>query len=149
MTTKNKMEIRKASIADKEQIVNIFAEEYAKPPYNEEWKKEVATKRIDNYFKDHEIFVIEIKDKLIGFAIITEYVWFTGLRGLLHELVISEDYQGKGYGKKLIQHVEEYFKKKGAKSISLMASPKSKAFQIYKRLKYQEEDFVSMYKELE
>ena len=42
----------------------------------------------------------------------------------------------------------DYFKKKGAKEVSLMSSDKSKAFEIYKHMGYKEEGYVSMYKEL-
>ena len=142
------MGIRKVTINDLKRIVEIFREGYSKPPYNEKWTKKIATKRINNYFKDHKIFVLEINNKIQGFIIITFYIWHTGLRGYLHELVVAKEFQRRGYGRKLMEFAEKYFKKKGANEASLMTSPKSKAFKIYKKLNYKEEGFVSMYKKL-
>jgi ribosomal protein S18 acetylase RimI-like enzyme len=141
--------IIKANKKDIPRIVKIFREEYSKFPWNEKWSHKIATKRISDYFKSHRIFVLKINRKVEGFVIFTHYMWHTGLRGFLHEIVISKEFQGKGYGKKLMNFVENHFKKKGAKEINLMTSSKSKAYKIYKKRNYQQEkNFVSMYKKL-
>jgi ribosomal protein S18 acetylase RimI-like enzyme len=127
----------------------MFIKEYSKRPYNEKWSKKTATQKIKDYFKGHEIFLLEIDKKIIGFIVITTYLWDKGTRGYIDEIVIDSKFQGKGYGKKLMEFVEDYFRKKGIKEVTLMSSTKSKAFNIYKKLKYKEEkDFVSMRKKL-
>jgi ribosomal protein S18 acetylase RimI-like enzyme len=142
------MAIRKATIDDLKRIVEIFREEYSKSPYNEKWSESMAIERINNYFKDREIFVLEINNQVQGIIIITFYIWHTGLRGFIDEVVVASEFQGEGYGKKLMEFAENYFKKKGAKEVSLMTSPKAKAFKIYKKLNYKREGFVTMYKKL-
>lgn len=142
------MKIRRATKKDKERIKEIFKAEYAKFPWNEKWIEELATKRISNYINHDEVSVLEIDKKVQGFFILSSYVWHTGLRGFIHEIVISSEFQGKGYGKKLIDFIEEYFKKKGAKDVQLVTSPKSKAYQIYKKMNYEDEGFITMYKRL-
>jgi len=144
----NNLNIRKAAAKDKKRIKGIFRAEYAKFPWNEKWTEELATKRINNYLNYEKVFVLEIDKKVQGFFILSSYVWHTGLRGFIHEIVISSEFQGKGYGKKLINFVEEYFKKKGARDVQLITSPKSIAYQIYKKLNYKDEGFLTMYKEL-
>jgi len=143
------MRIRKATIEDTKKIVEIFREEYAKEPYDENWNKEAATKRIKNYFKDHELFVLEINGVVEGLMILTSYVWHNGMRGFLHELVVSHEQQGKGYGRKLIEFAEDFFRKRGMKEVNLMSSKKPIAYKIYKKMGYTEENgFVSMFKEI-
>ncbi len=142
------MKIRKATKKDSERIKEIFKVEYAKPPFSEKWSEELTTKRIDNYFNDHEIFVLEIDKEVQGFVILSTYIWHTGLRGLIGEIVVSSEFQGHGYGKMLMNFAEEHLKREGAKEIQLMTSPESKVYQIYKKMGYKDEDFVSMYKEL-
>jgi len=141
--------IVKATKKNVPRIVRIFREEYGKSPWNEKWSENAAIKRINNYFKDHKIFVLKINNNIEGFVVLTSYIWHTGLRGFLHEIVVSNEFQGKGYGRKLMDFTEDYFKKIRAKEINLMTSDKSKAYKIYKKLKYhQEKNFVSMYKKL-
>ena len=80
------------------------------------------------YYEAH----IEKNKKVIGFLVLTFYVWYTGPRGYINEIVVSEESQRKGYGKILMDFAENYFKEKGAKEISLMTSPKARAYEFYK-----------------
>lgn len=142
------MGIRKANAKDIPRIAELFMREYAKEPYNEKWNNKTSIKRIKTYLKENEIFVLEINNEIKGFTIISLYFWDTGLRGQIHEIVVDSNYQGKGFGGRLINFAEEYFKKRGAKRASLFSSDKSKAFKVYKHLGYKEEHFVSLYKKL-
>ncbi len=141
--------IKKATSKNAKRIIELFREEYAKPPYHENWSEKRAEQRIKKYFEGHKIFVLEINKKIQGFIIISFYMWHTGLRGYIDEIVVSFKYQGKGHGKELMKFAENYFKRKGAKEVSLRSSKKSRVFRIYKKLNYKEEKgFVSMYKKL-
>lgn len=159
--------IRKATSKDTKRIMELFREEYAKPPYHENWTEKRAKQRIKDYSKSHKTFVLEInrkiqqvkiftfntsqrhRDYMRGFIIITFSMWHTGLRGYGDEIVVSFQYQGKGHGKELVEFAENYFKQKGAREASLRSSKKSRAFKIYRKLNYKEEKgFVSMYKQL-
>ena len=142
----DKMEIRKATKKDIKIISKIFREGYSEEPYNENWSEKIANERMKNDLKTEEIFVLEDNNQIIGFVTLTSYLWHTGLRGFIHEIVIGEEFRGKGYGKKLMEFAELRFKEIGAKEIQLITSPKSKAYQIYKKLNYIDEGFITMYK---
>lgn len=142
------MKIRKANQSDVKKIARIFKKEYSKSPYNEKWSYKIAIKRIKKDLESEEIFVLEVNKKIAGFITLNSYLWHTGLRGFIHEIVISSEFQGRGYGKNLLNFAERHFKKKGAKEIQLISSPKSKAFKIYKKLNYMEEGYVTMYKRI-
>ena len=142
------MKIRKTTKKDIKEIVKIFIKEYSKQPYNENWTIVQATKRINAYFKNDNIFVLEINKQIEGFIIIGFYYWHVGLRGHINEIAVMEEYQGKGYGKMLMKFGEDYIKSKNAKEISLLTSTKSLAFKMYKNLSYKEEGYVTMYKKI-
>jgi len=56
--------IVKATKKNVPRIVRIFREEYGKSPWNEKWSENAAIKRINNYFKDHKIFVLKINNNI-------------------------------------------------------------------------------------
>lgn len=142
------MKIRKASKKDIDSIKKIFSEGYKISPYNEKWPSKMLNKRINDYMKCSEVFVLEIDKKIRGFIILDFYAWHTGLKGYIAEIVMATNFRGKGYGKKLMDFAENYSKKKGAKEVCLLASPKSGAFKMYKKRNYKDEGFITMYKEL-
>ena len=142
------MKIRKATVKDFKKVVDIFREEYGKPPYSERWSKQAAFKKIKEYYGKGYFFILEIDKEIQGFLIGNSYLWHDGIRGSIDELVISSKSQGKGYGSKLINYFEKFLNKKGIKKISLFSAKKSKAFKIYKKLGFKEEDFVSMVKKI-
>ena len=142
------MKIRKAKPSDLRKIADIFKIEFRKKPYNEKWTKQGALKEIKIYLKTSLIFVITEKNEIEGFLVGMIDSWWDGKRSFIKEVIVSGKSQGKGYGKALTSHFENYSKKRKIKTISLMANTKSKAFKIYKKLKYREHGFVSMEKKL-
>jgi ribosomal protein S18 acetylase RimI-like enzyme len=50
------------------------------------------------------------------------------------EIAIKKDFQGKGIGTLVIKNIMEIYKKRGYKSFMLIASKKSRAIKIYKKL---------------
>jgi len=142
------MKIRRARQRDLKRISEIFRKEFAKKPYNERWTEKTALKRITNYFKDNYFFVLE-EDKIIaGFLIGEIYLWDKGMKGGLSEVIVLSEYQGKGYGKKLISYFENFLKQNKIKKIQLMSVKSSKAFKVYNKLGYKEQNFVAMEKKL-
>jgi len=144
----DQLKLRKAKKIDLNQISKIFMTEFNKEPYYEKWTYKSAVKKINEYFKKSIIFIIEQNNKLIGFIIISLKLWSDGKRGHINEIVISNEYQGRGYGKLLINKAESYFKYMGIKIITLESLNISKAFNIYKKMGFKEDGIVSMEKEL-
>ena len=141
------MKIRKAEKKDLKKISEIFKIEYAKKPYNEKWGSKAIVK-IKDYFSRNFIFVIEDSKKIAGFVIASPYLWHDGVRCAIDEIVVSSEYQGKGYGIKLLDYLEDFAGKRGIKAITLFSATKSKAFKFYKKRGFKEEDFVSMIKKI-
>ncbi|MDO8528821.1 MAG: GNAT family N-acetyltransferase [Nanoarchaeota archaeon] len=144
------MKIREANEKDMNKIMKIFMEEYKKPPYNENWTEEYARKKLEYYFKGNNIDVAEDENgEIIGFIISSSYCWYDGLRGSVDEIVVSLKFQGTGIGKKLMEKAMGRLKEMGIKKVSLMSSTKSKAFEIYKKWGFEDEEgYVFMIKDL-
>ncbi len=140
--------VRKAQNKDLKKVAKIFKTEYSKPPYNEKWSEKAIIKKVKEYFKNNYFFVLEIEKGVAGFLIGHSYLWHDGIRGLIDEFVVDSKFQGKGHGSQLINHFEIFLKKKGIKKLSLFSVTKSRAFNVYQRLGFKKEDFVSMIKNL-
>ena len=142
------MKIRKAKKQDLKEVIRIFKKEYAKPPYNEKWENRLLSKKIRDYFKGSRIAVSIIENKVVGFIIFKKVLWTGGYSGFIEEVAVDSKHQRKGVGKALIKHAEDFFRKNKIKEVSLMSNAKSKAFKIYKRLKYKKEEFCLMTRKL-
>jgi len=128
------MKIRKARKEDLKKIDEIFREEYSKFPYNEKWTKEKSLTKLKEYLKYNLIFVIENSKGILGFLIGHIDIWDKGNEGFIDEVVVSRKFQGKGYGKLLMNFIIKYFDRKNCKNLRLMSNPKSIAFKIYKKM---------------
>ncbi len=141
------MKFRKATRKDLKEIIKIFMTEYGKKPYNEKWTIERANKRINSYFNGGCIFwVCEEDRKIIGFIIFNRGVYWFGDRRFIEEIVVKEEFQGRGIGIELMKKVEEDFKGKGKKQIYLLSDKASNALKFYKKIGYKESRWVQMEK---
>lgn len=141
------MPIREATEEDSKAIADLFRIESAKKPYFQEWTEDAALEKIKGAFKSDKIYVFEEEGKIIGFAICQieksekeVYIW---------EMWFLESFQGKGLGSQLLEYIEEGYRKKGFKSLSLVSDKNSRAFQFYKKKGFKNhEKFVFMEKKL-
>lgn len=129
------MIIRKAKRGDFNKIAELMNKEYSKHPYHEPWKKKNAIKTLNYFSKVGEIFVL-IDKEIIGFIISRDEYYNDGGSTMIEELIVDSDFQGKGFGKKLVNSVERHCKKKKIKRVLLMASKNASAFHFYKKMGY-------------
>ena len=128
------LKIRKVRKKDLGAVARIFREEFGKPPYREKWTKKEAIKRINNYSKISSIFVLEKGKHIVGFIIFRDYrLWEDMHIGSIDEIVVSSKFQQRGAGTLLINHAEDYFRKKDIRVITCMSNRKSLAFKFYKK----------------
>lgn len=89
------------------------------------------------------------ESKYIGYALLT-FTWSCECDGILvtiDELFIDAKYRGKGYGSKFFEWLEKEYSINDYTYV-LEVNPKNpKAKQLYERLGYQTEEYISMYKE--
>ena len=135
--------IRKARENDIENnLLNIFIKGYMLHHNN---RPDKFSSKTDEGLKDiliesirrDKILVIEYQNKIIGYASyqikeknFDKFLW-------VDELVIDDNFQGAGFGKIIINRLEELSKKEGCKSIEFCCWEfNKKAQEIYKHLGY-------------
>jgi len=98
------------------------------------------------------VFVAELGGKIVGF-IACDSNWenlFEEKLGEIHELVVMNEYKGKGIGSFLLKRGEEYLKAKGCSVIELWVGKKNPARKFYEKFGYEEEgeneDWIRMVK---
>ena len=127
------MKIRKATIKDANEVSKIFLVETTKKPYVQEWTKRTALEKIKDLFEKEDIFVLE-EEQIIGF--LTVSVNMKKKEIYVDELWLSKESQGKGFGTALMNFVEKEYKKRGIKTVTLMANQKARAIEFYEKLNY-------------
>lgn len=137
------MKIRKANKKDKERVIELFRE-YDEYENKLDKRHEISSKKESGEFfnkliksKIALILVLEVGGIVQG-VISGEYRdTLMGKNCIIHELIISKNLRGKGYGKKLLKEFENYFKKKGCKSVqSFVLIGNKKVLKFYNKLKY-------------
>lgn len=126
-------DIRKIQPADLTECAKLLEKSYSKPPYNEKFTGGSAfdyLKRKFDYCSGHS-FAIEEDENIIGFIIINLSYWTSGKNAIIEEIVIDEDKQRRGYGKKLMEYVDDYLKKKGVKFLMLWTRKDNIAYNFY------------------
>jgi len=137
--------IIKAKKADLKEIARLMKTELAKPPFNERDKLESIIKSLKFYFKLGKIYIAKEKNEIIGVIVFKKEQFWEGGVIIIEDLVIKNEFRGKGIGKNLLDYVKDSAKKEKIKSILFTTNRKSGAIEFYKKLGYKiEKDKIYM-----
>lgn len=106
--------------------------------YNQLSKFDVDKITIDDYIKfidklneSKNIFVIEENEKIIGTITILieqKIIHNNGIVAHIEDVVIDENYRGKGFGAKLVEYAIDYVKNRGCYKVILNCSDDNMKF---------------------
>ncbi|MBU0467397.1 MAG: GNAT family N-acetyltransferase [Nanoarchaeota archaeon] len=130
------MKIRKATIKDLGAIAKLFCE-YTR--YEHNLDKKVKLEKLANIKKEERkhiktgtiYFVVEKDKEIIGCLNATIDRRGKSNIGVIHNLVITKKFRGKGYGDALVKYVKNYLKKQGcerARTFVFLNNKKAKKF---------------------
>jgi N-acetylglutamate synthase-like GNAT family acetyltransferase len=122
-----KEDARRMSVLKRNTFRKINIKDYPQEVIEAYCKKQTAKKMLE-HIKNTDIFILENKEKLIGMISLYD-------KNRIGSLFIRANKVGKGYGKKLINYVEKYAKKKGLDKIGGHAIKTSQQF--IKKLGYE------------
>ena len=105
------MKIRSFEITDKEQVIDLWKECKLVVPWNDP-KKDIQRKLKVN----PELFLVGEMDGVIVGSIMGGY---EGHRGWVNYLAVSPSHRKKGYGRQLMEAVEERLEKMGCAKVNL------------------------------
>ena len=130
-----------------EQVVDLFMRVFAEPPYNEQWTREAALKRLIEIYKGGKDFCFYAESgKIVGAVFCRTQTWHEGVHVIGEDCVVDPAYRGKGIGAALTRKVEEKAKEKGIVSIDLLANTKSKAIDLWEKIGYTRNGYVQLMK---
>ena len=100
--------------------------------------------RISSY-PNYRLFVALDDEKIIGtfaLAIMDNLAHMGATSGLIEDVVVKTDYQGKGVGKQMMKFAIEYCKKYGCYKVALSSNLKrEKAHQFYESLGFKKHGY--------
>ena len=102
------------------------------------WTKEKAYKRIHQIMSmdDSLCYLQYDDDKLVGF-VMSYYKEFDDLKALyIEEIVVFKEYQNKGYGKQMMNHIEKEAINSGVEHIELLSVNDEHHKHFYESLGY-------------
>lgn len=78
-------------------------------------------------------------ERMAGMALMCTYTVISGYKGWVEDVVVHNDYRGKGLGRKLMNKLLEEGKKKGLSEILLFSNEKRQAaINLYKSLDFEQ-----------
>lgn len=136
------VEIRRARKADLPRMIDVFMrayeglEEYGEPSRG-------AARRYIKWLMRRSpegTFVAEEDGRIIGF-VCADPQWEVAESdrgGAIHEIVVDPDFRGRGVGRALMEHAEEFLRSRGVTVIELWVGLRNPAREFYRKLGYRE-----------
>lgn len=140
--------IRLLTPADLATCARIYVENFARPPYHEQWKVEDAAEMLYALWRKEPdlCFCLEWKGAVAGFILCSTVGRF---RAVIEELSVHPIYQGRGWGRLLVDHCVDLFRQQGYPRVDLLANIGAPAHGFYRRLGFrQSTHYVLMIKDL-
>lgn len=115
------------------ECAKLYVEVFNAEPWNDNWMKETAFKRLSDIFNSANFEGIfyeedgEIKGAIFG----NLEQYFDGMHYYLKEMFVSNELQGKGIGTKMLKILEDRLKDNGVNTIILFTSKGNKTSKFY------------------
>jgi aminoglycoside 6'-N-acetyltransferase I len=141
--------IRPFTKNDIDKCAGLYTQAYNRPPWNYNFSYEKAVKYLTEYTERSRFigFVLCEGDTIAGALLGHSKTWWTNDLIYIDELFVAPESRGNGYGKKLLEHTEDYAREQGYEVITLMTNKYMPAFKFYNHVDYiQAEHFVFLFK---
>ena len=130
--------IRQYNEKDREQIIDLWKTCNLTRPWNDPNKDFDRKKGVG----EDLFIVLEYENKIVG----TVMGGYDGHRGIMNYLAVSPDFRGKGYGRMLVEEVENKLKQLGCPKVNLLVrSDNSEVSDFDKSIDYKKQDDVSVF----
>ncbi len=140
--TESSLLIRPLKEGDEEALVSLWNMCKLTVPWNNPYKDIVRKLKVQA-----DLFLVGyLEDKLIASVM----AGYDGHRGWINYFAVHPDFQAKGYGKQLMDNVENGLRELGCPKINLqIREGNDKVFTYYQKLGFVEEKRINMGKRLE
>lgn len=140
--TESSLLIRPFKEGDEEALVSLWNMCKLTVPWNNPYKDIARKLKVQS-----ELFLMGyLEDKLIASVM----AGYDGHRGWINYFAVHPDFQARGYGKQLMDNVENGLRELGCPKINLqIREGNDKVFSYYQKLGFVEENRINMSKRLE
>jgi len=136
------VEIRKYIETDEQQVIDLWIKCHLVVSSNNP-KRDIQRK----LEVDRDLFLVGILDEKV---IATVMGGYEGHRGWINYLAVDPGFQGKGYGRLIMEAIEQGIRLKGCPKINLQVRATNKAvIQFYRSLGYTDDHVIGLGKRLE
>jgi ribosomal protein S18 acetylase RimI-like enzyme len=136
------VEIRKYIETDEQQVIDLWIKCHLVVSSNNP-KRDIQRK----LKVDRDLFLAGILDEKV---IATVMGGYEGHRGWINYLAVEPGFQGKGYGRLMMEAIEQRIRLKGCPKINLQVRATNKAvIQFYRSLGYTDDHVIGLGKRLE
>ncbi|MBN1646279.1 GNAT family N-acetyltransferase [Candidatus Woesearchaeota archaeon] len=145
------MEVKKIlSESDVDKCVGLFVKVFAEPPWKENWSAESARQHLlETYLQGKDFcFYAEQDSRVIAFIFGRGQTWDDGRELFIDEAGVDPLFRGKGVGKLMFEHLEDYCREKEIVSVSLGTNVKAGSFEFWKKMGFLHRGYVLMHKKL-
>ena len=133
--------IRPFQPADEPAVVALWEECKLTRPWNDP-HKDIARKLA----VQPELFLVGVVDEAVMASVMAGY---EGHRGWVNYLAVARRCRGRGYGRVLMQHVEQRLLERGCPKLNLQVRTSNpQAIEFYRRIGYVQDEAVSLGKRL-
>lgn len=136
------MNIKVLSANDTKKIKYIIYETFSREPWNDEWTDE---KQFHQYIIDLtgnqnslSLGLYDDAGEFIGVSLGRIKHWYTGNEYWIDDLAILPKSQGKGFGSKFIDLIEDYLKNNNINGIVLFTERDIPAYNLYVKKEFKE-----------
>ena len=135
------MEIRTFQPADEAAVVGLWQECGLTRPWNDP-HKDIARKLA----VQAELFLVGALEGTVMASVMAGY---EGHRGWMNYLAVAPGYRGRGFGRALVEHVEQLLRARGCPKVGLLVRNSNlEAAAFYRRLGYAQDESISLGKRL-
>lgn len=137
------LKLRPAKTVDFKEVFKLLKQLW--PDLELDYNKLKSVFQLGLISSSQRFIVGEIDDKIIGFCSLTvkNNLWQAGNLGHIDELIIDNEYRGKGYGKTMIDAISEIAKKEKCKRVELdTAFHRKDAHRFYESIGYENRAYL-------
>ena len=130
----------------------LLMQAYNGAPWENHWTLDTAERYLNEFLVNPRFvgFVIYERERLVGATFCHEKTWWIADELFVDEFYVSPEYQHKGYGTALEQHLEKHAKDKKLGGLTLLTDHYMPALNFYKKIGFaHSEHVVFMYKQVE
>lgn len=131
---------RELKVEDIPSVASIYVKAFEKGDWNEHWAEKDAEKRITEISSSPTckgIICVSMKE-IVGCVLYEKLTWHTGKQLEVKEIFVIPSVQGKGVGKKLLEHIELLEFDSEINEIFLWTNKSKSLLEFYSKMGYRE-----------